>query len=129
MSVDRNVGQVTVLRSTESILYTWDDPNGSRKVEWKSYKGEEDPMEVVVDKVTWRRVYDLLACYSEKRLSYVFEKPNRKYVSTDKNGFCYKHIQVKISHLILFLSILEVVILYMMLKCQGWESNKFNVAR
>ena len=60
MSVDRNVGQVTVLRSTESILYTWDDPNGSRKVEWKSYKGEEDPMEVVVDKVTWRRVYDLL---------------------------------------------------------------------
>lgn len=51
MAVVRNVGQVTVLPPAESVLYTWDNPNGPRRIEWKPFNGVEDPMEIVTDKV------------------------------------------------------------------------------
>ena len=33
------------------ILYTWDDPQGVRKLLWKPYKGIDKPIEAHVDKV------------------------------------------------------------------------------
>ena len=49
----RDVGQVTVLYSKQMILYTWDDPQGVRKLLWKPYKGKDKPIEAPVDKVTF----------------------------------------------------------------------------
>lgn len=49
----RDVGQVTVLYSKQMILYTWDDPQGVRKLLWKSYTGKDKPIEAPVDKVTF----------------------------------------------------------------------------
>lgn len=48
----RDMGQVTVLYSKQMILYTWDDPQGVRKLFWKPYTGIDKPVEVPVDKVT-----------------------------------------------------------------------------
>lgn len=47
----RDCGQVTVLDSKQMILYTWDDPQGVRKLFWKPYTGIDKPTEVPVDKV------------------------------------------------------------------------------
>ena len=48
----RDSGQVIVLNSKEMILYTWDDPQGDRKLLWKAYTGVDKPVDVPVDKVT-----------------------------------------------------------------------------
>lgn len=42
-----------VLNSKEMILYTWDDPQGDRRLLWKPYTGVDKPVEVPVDKVTY----------------------------------------------------------------------------
>ena len=47
----RDCGQVTGLDSKQMILYTWDDPQGPRKLFRKPYTGIEKPIEVPVDKV------------------------------------------------------------------------------
>ena len=48
----RDSGQVTVLDAKQMILYSWDDPQGVRKLLWKPYTGIDKPVEAPVDKVT-----------------------------------------------------------------------------
>lgn len=46
----KNNGQVIVLNSDQKILYTWDDPEGDRKLLWKPYMAKNKSIEVPVDK-------------------------------------------------------------------------------
>ena len=51
LMISRDSGQITLLDSKKMILYTWDDPQGARKLFWKPYMGIDKPTEIPVDKV------------------------------------------------------------------------------